>query len=65
MPNEHLVYEEPKPVSRLLVRQILSGGTPEEIERVLVSLAFHEDFDFALEHVLSCARSREASSARE
>jgi len=62
LPKKRLIYEEPQPTPRSEIQRKLAAGAPEEVERTLVSVAFHEEnFDIALQAVLSCADSPNAS----
>lgn len=61
MPKKHLVYEEPTPIPRVEIQRKLSEGAPDEVVRTLVSVAFYEDSEFALDAILSYARSPNAS----
>jgi len=46
-------YVEPKPVERSAAERILKRGTPAEIERVLISVALHEqDVDWSYSVIL-------------
>ena len=57
MINKRLHYEEPFRIPKEEVLEIVKGGKPNEITRILISITFYEEFEFASTVIFNYARS--------